>query len=144
MMNHQNKVDTFHLKQKYLSPELLKMIWQSNIDGLCTPNSKNQVLTSGTIKWPYNEDDGNVCVINNYSINGHLIPNSFVHIPSEPMENDTFVICCTCQIYNFIQNVEIDQESEISPDTSCIHCRFFNDHSLNAYELINQGHAKIP
>ena len=27
---------------------------------------------------------------------------------------------------------------------SCIHCRFFNDHFLNAYELLNQGHANIP
>ena len=34
--------------------------------------------------------------------------------------------------------------TEISPDTSCMHCRFFNDHLLNAYELINQGHADIP
>ena len=87
------------------------------------------------MKWHYNEDGRNVCVMNDYSINGHLIPNSFVHISSETKVNDTLVIPCTCQIYNFMQNVEIDQESKISPDMSCMHCRFFNDHLLNAMNL---------
>ena len=73
-----------------------------------------------------------------------MIPNSFVHISSEFADDDSPIIHCMCQIYNFIQSAEIEQETAISPDTSCMHCRFFNEHLLNAYELINEGHANIP
>ena len=71
------------------------------------------------------------------------MPNSFVHISSEFTDDDTPVICCSCQIYNFIQNVEIEDGSEIAPDTSCMHCHFFQEHLLNAYEVINQGCTNI-
>ena len=86
------RVDAFHLKQNYLTPELLEMIRQSNIDRSVYTKFKNQVLTSGTIKWRYNRDGRNVCVMNDYSINGHLIPNLFVHISSETKENDKSTI----------------------------------------------------
>ena len=43
-----------------------------------------------------------------------LHPNSFVHISSEFTDDDTPVIPCSCQIHNFIQNVEIEQGSEIA------------------------------
>ena len=81
--------------------------------------------------------------MNDYSVNGHLMPNSFAHISSEFTDGDTPVIHCSCQIYNFIQNVEIEEGSEIAPETSCMHCRFFQEHLLNAYEVINQGCTNI-
>ena len=56
------RVDAFHLKQKYLSPELADMIWQSNIDRSLYTKFKNQLLTSGTIKWRYHQAGRNVCV----------------------------------------------------------------------------------
>ena len=138
------RVDSFRVKQKYLSPELVEMIQKSNIERSVYTKFKNQILTSGTIKWHHSEDFRNVCVMNDYSINGHLIPNSFVHVSSDIMDDDSPIIHCTCEIYNFIQNVEIEQETTISPDTSCMHCRFFSEHLLNAYELINEGQANIP
>ena len=137
------RVDAFRLKQKYLSPELADMIRQSNIDRSLYTKFKNQLLTSGTIKWHYNQDGRNVCIMNNYSVNGHLMPNSFAHISSEFTDGDTPVIYCSCQVYNFIQNVEIEEGSEIAPETSCMHCRFFQEHLLNAYEVINQGCTNI-
>ena len=82
--------------------------------------------------------------MNDYSVNGHLMPNSFVHISSEFTDDDTPIIRCSCQIYHFIQNVEMEQGSEIAPDTSCMHCRFFQEHLLNAYEVINEGCTNIP
>ena len=82
--------------------------------------------------------------MNDYSVNGYLIPNSFVHVSSDFTDDDSPIIRCTCQIYNFIQNVEIEEETAISPDTSCMHCRFFSEHLLNTYELINEGQANIP
>ena len=81
--------------------------------------------------------------MNDYSVNGHLMPNSFAHISSEFTDSDTLVIRCSCQIYNFIQNVEIEEGSEIAPETSCMHCRFFQEHLLNAYEVINRGCTNI-
>ena len=119
------------------------MIRQSNIDRSLYTKFKNQLLTSGTIKWRYNQDGRNVCIMNDYSVNGHLMPNSFAHISSKFTDGDTPVICCSCQIYNFIQNVEIEEGSEIAPETSCMHCHFFQEHLLNAYEVINQGCTNI-
>ena len=120
------------------------MIQKSNIERSVYTKFKNQILTSGTIKWHHSEDGRNVCVMNDYSVNGHLIPNSFVHVSADFTDDDSPIIRCTCQIYNFIQNVEIEEETAISPDTSCMHCRFYNEHLVNAYEVINQGHANIP
>ena len=68
------------------------------------------------MKWRYNQDGRNVCIMNDYSVNGHLMPNSFAHISSEFTDGDTPVIRCSCQIYNFIQNVEIEEGSEIAPE----------------------------
>ena len=86
------RVDAFRLKQKYLSPELADMIWQSNIDRSLYTKFKNQLLTSGIIKWHYHQAGRNVCIMNNYSVNGYLMPNSFVHISSEFTDDDTPVI----------------------------------------------------
>ena len=138
------RVDSIRVKQKYLSPELIEMIQKSNIERSVYTKFKNQILTSGTIKWCHSEDGRNVCVMNDYSVNGHLIPNSFVHVAADFTDDDSPIIHCTCQIYNFIQNVEIEQETAISPDTLCMHCQFYNEHLVNAYEVINQGHANIP
>ena len=51
--------------------------------------------------------------MNDNSVNGHLMPNSFAHISSEFTDPDTPVIRCSCQIYNFIQNVEIEEGLEL-------------------------------
>ena len=120
------------------------MIQKLNIERSVYTKFKNQILTSGMIKWHHSEKGRNVCVMNDYSINRHLIPNSFIHVSSDIMDDDSPIIRCTCEIYNFIQIVEIEQETEILPDTSCMYCRFFSEHLLNAYELINEGQANIP
>ena len=95
-------IDAFRIKQKYLSPELVKLIQRSNIDRSVYTTFKNQLLTSGIIKWRYNNNGRNVCAMNDYSINGHLIPNSFVHVSAEASGNGTHTIWCTCQIYHFL------------------------------------------
>ena len=104
------------------------MIQKSNIERSVYTKFKNQILTTGTIKWRHSEKGRNVCVMNDYSVNGHLIPNSFIHVSSDIMDDDSPIIHCTCEIYNFIQNVEVEQETAISPEISCMHCRFFSEH----------------
>ena len=140
---HGKHIDAFRIKQKYLSPELVKLIQQSNIDHSVYTTFKNQLLTSGIIKWQYNNNGRNVCAMNDYSINGHLIPNSFVHVSAEASGNGTHTIRCTCQIYHFLENVEVGQETEIAPDTSCMHCRFYSEHLIEAYNIINEGSSHI-
>ena len=71
------RVDAFRLKQKYLSPELADMIRQSNIDRSLYTKFKNQLLTSGTIRWRYHQAGRNVCIMNDYSqLIGKLLGSS--------------------------------------------------------------------
>ena len=130
-------MDAFKLKQKYLSPDLVKLICLSNIDRSVYTTFKNQLLTSGAIKWWYNENGRNVCPMKDYSINRHS--NSFVHVLAEPSGNGTHTICCTCQIYYFLEHMEIGQDLEIALKTPCMHRK----HSINAYDVINQGSSNL-
>ena len=106
---------------------------------------KQQLLTSthGTIKWRYTHEGKDICVMNDVnSITGHLLPNSFVHVSCEMFESGP-VIKCTCEIYKFLQHFANEQyigdDQELDHETSCMHCHFFNEHLLNAYEKIAQG-----
>lgn len=94
--------------------------------------AKNQKSAPQPAVWRY------VCAMNDYSINSHLIPNS-----EEPSENGTHTIRWSCQIYHFLENVQIGQESEIAWETSCMHCRFYNEHLIHAYDVINQGYLNL-
>ena len=138
------KIDQVQLRKKYMSPELLKLVRLSNVDRSVYSTFSNQMMTSGTIKWRYNQMGRNVCVMNEYTLQGHLIPNSFVHISAEIFDETRPVIRCTCEVYNFLQNIDPDENLELSHTTSCMHCRFFNDHLRNAYEVISEGHSHLP
>ena len=35
------------------------------------------------------------------------------------------------------------QELEIAWETSCMHCRFYNKHLMDAYDVINQGSSNL-
>ena len=71
------------------------------------------------------------------SITEHLLPISFVHISCEMFKSGP-VIKCTYKIYKFLQHFVNEQyigdDEELDTETSCMHCRFFNEHLLNAYE----------
>ena len=62
------------------------------------------------------------------------------------IENDNTIITCTCDIYKLIQcaahqQVPIDPDNEESfPDNTltCMHCQFYKDFLLNAYERLLQ------
>ena len=66
-----------------------------------------------------------------------------------PVKNlkDGPVIKCNCEIYKFLQNslFEEDKEnSELDPKTSCMHCRFFNEHLMDAYAKIISSNSNLP
>ena len=65
---------------------------------------KNQLLTSGLIKWRLSEGGKDICVMNDInSTSGHLIPNCFVHVSCEEFEEGP-IIKCKCE------NLQIPEE----------------------------------
>ena len=135
------RIDRQGIKEKYLSPGLEELISLSKTDRTVYSTFKNELMNSGTIKWRYSEEGRNVCVMNDINVmTGHMIPNSFVHVSCEDYENGP-IIKCTCHIYKFLQHADHQQEIryELDPETSCMHCRFFFDHLLNAYEEVCTG-----
>ena len=49
------------------------------------------------------------------------------------------IIKCNCEIYKFLRNSlqeEDNDNPELDPATSCMHCRFFHDHLMDAYAKI--------
>ena len=131
---------------KYLSPGVQELIDACKIDRPVYSTFKQQLLTDGTIKWRFNQDGKDICVMNNINcVTGHLIPNSFVHVSSEVFEEGP-VIKCTCEIYKFLQHSldeEDKQDGDLDPDSSCMHCRFFKEHLMGAYELITEGTTPV-
>ena len=58
----------------------------------------------------------------------------------------TIVIKCTCEIYKFLQHSldeEDKQDGDLDPDSSCMHCRFFKEHLMGAYESITEGTTPV-
>ena len=139
------KVDRQKIHDKYLPQGMDKFIEKCSVQSGVYATFKQQLLTSthGTIKWRYTHEGKDICVMNDVnSITGHLLPNSFVHVSCEMFESGP-VIKCTCEIYKFLQHFANEQyigdDEELDHETSCMHCRFFNEHLLNAYEKIAQG-----
>ena len=131
----------------YISPDVQAIIDQCVSDRSVYTTFKTQLLTSGLIKWRFSEGGKDICVMNDInSTSGHLIPNSFVHVSCEEFE-DGPIIKCNCEIYKFLQNslFEEDKEnSELDPKTSCMHCRFFNEHLMDAYAKIISSNSNLP
>ena len=140
------RVNKQNVISKYLSPGIQELIEACKIDRPVYATFKQQLLTDGKIKWRFSKEGKDICVMNNINcVTGHLIPNSFVHVSSEVFEEGP-VIKCNCEIYKFLQHSldeEDKQNGDLDPDSSCMHCRFFKEHLLGAYELISEGTAPI-
>ena len=79
------------------------------------------------------------------STSGHLIPNSFVHVSCEEFEEGP-IIKCNCEIYKFLRNSlqeEDNDNPELDPSTSCMYCRFFHDHLMDAYAKIISSNSNL-
>ena len=104
-----------------------------------------QLLTDGIIKWRLHDEHRDICIMNDIkATTGHLMPQSFVHVECTKGANDQDIfIQCTCDIYNLIQRAA-HQETQILPgedivpdeNMTCMHCRFFREHLLNAYATV--------
>ena len=114
---------------------------------------KEQLITEGVLKWRCHEVHKDIAVLTDISTTtGHIVPNSFVHVICVKDMSGDYVIKYTCAIYKMIQCAAhqenpIFPEEEILPDATftCIHCRYFKEKLLNAYnEATNVESINIP
>ena len=133
--------------KEYITPDVQAIIDECVSDRGVYTTFKTQLLTTGLIKWRFSEGGKDICVMNDInSKSGHLILNSFVHVSCEEFE-DGPIIKCNCEIYKFLRNslFEEDKENpELDPNTSCMHCRFFNEHLMDAYAKIISSNSNLP
>ena len=140
------KVHREKVIKRYISPGVQQIIDQCVSERGVYSTFKHQLLTTGVIKWRLSEGGKDICVMNDInSTSGHLTPNSFVHVSCEEFEEGP-VIKCNCEIYKFLRN-SLDEEDrnkpELDPETSCMHCRFFNEHLIDAYAKIISSNTNI-
>ena len=54
---------------------------------------------------------------------------------------------CNCEIYKFLRNSLFEEDNdnpELDPETSCMQCRFFKDHLMDAYSKIISSDSNLP
>ena len=114
---------------------------------------KEQLITKGVIKWHCHEVCKDVAVLTDINTTtGHIVPNSFVHVTCVKDLSGEYIIKCTCAIYKMIQCAAhqenpIFPEEEMLPDATftCIHCRYFKEKLLNAYnKATNVESSNVP
>ena len=114
---------------------------------------KEQLITEGVIKWRCHKARKDIAVLTDINTTtGHIVPNSFVHVTCVKDMSGEYIIKCTCAIYKMIQHAAhqenpIFPEEEMLPDSTftCIHCRYFKEKLLNAYnEATNVESTNIP
>ena len=111
---------------------------------------REQLITDGIIRWRTHTEEMDICLMNDYHPStGVLLPNSFVHVTSYTDEDDA-VLKCTCIIYGLIQRCakqgnELWPEDELIRDASltCMHCRFYRENLLTAYDRCMEGNITI-
>ena len=106
---------------------------------------QEDMLTQGTINWRLNdEEEGNICVMNDYrKSTGAFIPNKYVHVKCIKISENDIALHCSCDMYSYIQmssHQEVplwpEDEPYLDQSLTCMHCRFYIDHLVNAYENI--------
>ena len=113
---------------------------------------KEQLLTEGNIIWRYHDDLEDICAMTDYnSTTGLLLPQSFAHVTAIKLDDGETILKCTCDIYNVIQAVGLQQtplwpqDEELIPDSSmtCMHCHFFRNHLLGVYEKLQTTNTDL-
>ena len=109
----------------------------------------------GVIKWRQHTNEVDVCIMTDCNpTTGHLLLQLFVHVSAIKSEDGQPVLRCTCAIYNLIerprsrssqdQDVWPDEHNILDDSLTCMHCRFFKEHLINAYEKLQQQNTNLP
>ena len=111
-------------------------------------NFKDELQSEGELRWRMEDENLSVCVMNDYSAStGVFLPHSYVHVTCTKFENDMTSLTCTCGIFSLISRAAHQEHSILpgqpeivpSPATSCMHCRLYNDHLIQAYQKLQQS-----
>ena len=114
------------------------------------------LLHHGEIKWRFHSAEKDICVMSDINPgNGILLPGSFVHVTCLK-ELDYPILKCTCEIYKLIKRSSKqktplwpvhsteDEEDEVPDHTfTCMHCRFYRQYLINAYDTVQQGRVDL-
>lgn len=114
---------------------------------------KEQLISDGIIQWRMHEEGKDICVMNNINTStGVLLPSSFVHVTCISQDQE-HIVKCSCDIFRLIQRaakqdvplIPVEDEDTEVPDASfsCMHCRFYREFLLNAYEEIREETAAL-
>jgi hypothetical protein len=101
-----------------------------------------KVVENGTIMWRTHTPENDIFVLNDYDVQGELLPTKFVHIEQKRI-NDEMVYICDCSTYLIIQcsllsAVHLESEEQVLPaGTVCMHCRFMKEHMAPALEHVH-------
>ena len=115
------------------------------------PRFKEQLAMEGCIKWRHHGPGLDVCTMTDYnSTKGNIIPGKFVHITCRRNVDGNPIISCTCEIYShilgaaYMVNNPADDEI-LYPDCTitCMHCRYFKENLLNAYDKIQEQNTNL-
>ena len=64
-----------------------------------------QILTEGNIKWRFNDESTDICMMNNVDRDSGVIKhNLFVHVTYTTDISGQIILRCMCDIYQFIQS----------------------------------------
>ena len=144
---------------KVTSRDIFRLVGQDIATQLNCANPRHTLYTKfseklvmeGVIKWRQHNNEVDVCIMTDYNpTTGHLLPQSFVHVSATKCENGQPILRCTCAIYNLIERAA-NQDQDIWPNEhnipddslTCMHCQFFNEHLMNAYEKLQQQNTNL-
>ena len=127
-----------------------------NIEMNCSEKNRHlyktfqeQVIDLGIIRWRYHDEEKDICVMNDINpTNGSLLPNGFVHVSCSRGECGQTIFKCTCAGYALLlraaqADIELWANNDIIPSEGCMHCRFYRQHLMTAYDTTQRGHSIV-
>ena len=144
---------------KVTSRDIFRLVGQDIATQLNCANPRHTLYTKfseklvmeGVIKWRQHTNEIDVCIMTDYNpTTCHLVLQSSVHVSASKCEDGQPILRCTCTIYNLIERAA-NQDRDIWPEEhniphhslTCMHCQFFNEHLMNAYEKLQQQNTNL-
>ena len=151
---HQNRIVSVTLKDisQHTGEDLNSLLNSANQHRTLYQKFKEELRMEGIIKWRHHDFNSDVCMMTDYnSINGNIIPSSYVHVKRESTQDGNPIISCTCDIYKHLRGIAYSQHPgeenvDLFPDTTmtCMHCRYFHEELNDAYNTLMTQNTNLP
>ena len=114
-------------------------------------------LEDGLVQWRLHSHHEEVVIMNDYSpTTGQWKSLDYVHVTASFTDPAEVQIRCTCKSYEYMQgmalqkvNLDLDDDTVLSLDFTCMHCRFFAQflqpihESFLSQDIISPMHKKV-